>query len=347
MKLNAISIISLILASLSLILTASASDHCDSRNANPSVYHFTIGRTQAAVISDGTLTLSPAGLWSQPQLATEAYRNNFRLGPGQDPPLLLSLNTLYLKRPDGTQILIDTGVGTTNAFGTNPPDGNFQNANLKAIGISPEEIDVVLLTHSHFDHTGNILTPNGSLIFPNALHYISRREFEFFTTDPVDLSTIPIPDNLKQILIQTSQRPLKGIPKTQLRLFDFNTQLLPGIRALKSNHHTPGHVSYNITDISTPHEQLIFTGDLLYDRFVSVQRPWQIPVIDIDREGGIRNRTNWMDVFARDRVKVLMYHYEFPGLGYIVETRGGWDFLPVSYEGDKGVRTVCLKNRYK
>ena len=327
------------LASPSLILTASPSDQCVSPIANPSVYHFAIGKTQAAVVSDGTVTFNPAGLWSQPELAIETYRKNFRVGPGQDPPLRGSLNTLYLKRPDGTQILIDTGVGITNAFGSNPPDGNFQNANLKAIGISPEDIDVVLLTHAHFDHTGNIVTANGSLVFPNALHYISRREFEFFTTDPVDLSTALVPEAMKQIVIQTSQRALNGIPKEQLRLFEFNSEVIPGIRAIKSNFHTPGHVSYNITDdASTPGERLIFTGDLFYDRFISVQRPWQIPAVDTDREGGIRNRTYWMNVFAKESAKVLIYHQEFPGLGYIVETREGWDLVPVPYEGSKGVK---------
>ena len=80
---------------------------------------------------------------------------------------------------DGSVVLLDTGLGYPG------PDGVPQiHRNLLEAGISPTEVDKVLLTHLHRDHAGGCVTEDpgsGSLhvTFPNARYYVQRREMEY------------------------------------------------------------------------------------------------------------------------------------------------------------------------
>ena len=79
---------------------------------------------------------------------------------------------------DDKLVLIDTGV--RDAFG--PVAGQMM-TNLKAAGISPEAVDVVLLTHMHLDHLGGMLTATGKAVFPNAHVYVAEEDYKFWTSD--------------------------------------------------------------------------------------------------------------------------------------------------------------------
>lgn len=321
----------------SRIVSAEPPNFCRGQGANPAVYHFSLGSTQAAVISDGDIEV-PTTFLSEPSLAARALRRNFRLGDGPDAVASFSLNTLYLKRPDGTQIIIDTGGGSSTAM------GGFQVENLKAAGIRPEDINVVLISHGHFDHLGNIVGENGTLTYPNARHYISRVEFQFYTTDPVNLDALRLPDGFTQTFIEVAQRNLRGIPREKLRLFEFWDEVLPGIQAIPTTYHSPGHVSFKIRD---GNNVLLYLGDALVEKSISVSNPWFRFGTETDPERGVTGRAELLTSLAAQRTTILMYHEAFPGLGNIGETEFAWDFKPIGYASKSGVRTICPAPGYK
>ena len=307
---------------------------CRGEGSNPAVYHFSIGRTQAAVISDGIITIT-TDIFSEPAVAENALRQNFRLDGNNTSNF--AVNTLYLKRPDGIQILIDTGNGNTA-----PPNGGEQIANLRSIGVRPEDIDYLLLSHSHFDHIGGVLKPDGSLMFPNAVHFVSRIEFNFYTAPNVDLSPLSVPPALPQAFIdlfrEVPARVFSAIPRNKLRLFDFNGPVLPGIVPRLASHHTPGHAIFEIQDGM---DRLIYTGDALGEESTQINVFTLRFLTEIDRNAGVTNRFKLLSQLTQSRSQALVYHEPFPGLGNVAKTEFSFEFKPIRYQSTAGVQTRC------
>jgi glyoxylase-like metal-dependent hydrolase (beta-lactamase superfamily II) len=94
----------------------------------------------------------------------------------------LACRSLFLQTDDGRNILFD--VGTGNFFDPKHSDryaieGKFELLNsLKNVGIAEKDIDIIILSHLHFDHAGGVLSAYGQdpqrLLFPNAKYYVSR-----------------------------------------------------------------------------------------------------------------------------------------------------------------------------
>lgn len=75
------------------------------------------------------------------------------------------------------RILIDTGAGPLG-----PATGRIRES-LDRYGFSPDQIDLVILSHLHPDHIGGLLTPEGELSFPNAEFLVSKSEHDFWMSE--------------------------------------------------------------------------------------------------------------------------------------------------------------------
>jgi glyoxylase-like metal-dependent hydrolase (beta-lactamase superfamily II) len=132
-------------------------------------YRFQIGKFQCTAVSDGTLTYAPptfpppaALLFANaPKEELEETLREHKLQPEQWVEWISSYICLVVDTPE-CRVLVDTG-----ADGLAPTTGKLQE-NLKAEGISSEEIDMVLLTHGHPDHIGGNTDADGKPAFPNA-----------------------------------------------------------------------------------------------------------------------------------------------------------------------------------
>jgi glyoxylase-like metal-dependent hydrolase (beta-lactamase superfamily II) len=93
---------------------------------------------------------------------------------------------------------------------------------------------------------------------------------------------------------------------------------LPGIVAIDSAGHTPGHISLLLTSGS---ERLLITADAVQNNHIAMAHPdWQ-PVADMDSAKAAQSRRQVLELAATDRLEVLCYHLPFPGLGR-VERKG-------------------------
>ena len=223
------------------------------RNVLPPAWQrFKIGEFEATIVSDGSLPLGkpePAFPASPPAEIQKLLTSNF-LDPGS---ATLEQNILILNT--GRQlILFDTGMGesmgaASKMFG--PTTGKLL-ANMRAAGIEPEQIDLVVLTHAHCDHCWGLVDADGKRVFPNAQVAISEIDLKFWTDDANKKGPefmVPFIDGAKKNL---------GAYKDRMVMVKDEQPVVPGVVAISSPGHTFGHTCYAITSGNTT---VVNTGD--------------------------------------------------------------------------------------
>ncbi len=117
------------------------------------------------------------------------------------------------------------------------------NPNLKALGIAPEDIDTVILTHGHPDHIGGNTDSEGKPTFPNARYVMWQDEWDFWTSEQAELK---LDEHVREVLLQVARKNLPPI-QAQLDLINHETEIVPGIQAIAAPGHTPGHMALAIS----------------------------------------------------------------------------------------------------
>lgn len=202
-----------------------------------------------------------------------------------------------LVRDSGRNVLIDTGLG--------PKVGGALMASLAKAGVAPDTIDDVLITHSHGDHVGGLVTATGTLAFPKAAIHMSAAEWAWMKQkgDPALVATI----------------------STKVRIFQPGGAILRNIVAVSIPGHTPGHVGYRI-GIGSHH--LMDIGDLAHSTIVSLGHPEWIIGYDNNGVEGRTNREAWLARLAKSGERVFSPHFPYPGVGRIVKRGSGYAWLP-------------------
>ncbi len=189
----------------------------------------------------------PRPIWERTQPADQGHR--------------IDLATRCLLIIDDTQTtLIDVGIGTRwserhrEIFKISGQDPRFVTA-LGRHGLTPEEIDHVILTHLHFDHVGGLsyLDEQGELrpSFPNATHWVQRRQWGWaFHPSPRDEGSFR-PDDFA--FLDTPDGP-------DLQLLDGPCRPLDGIELFPCDGHTFG---MQIANIETPDQNYLYLADLI------------------------------------------------------------------------------------
>lgn len=167
-------------------------------------------------------------------------------------PVAIAMN-FFLIEADGKKILVDAGVDNLDQFidedlraslGLHEKGSTLDE--LKRIGVAPEEVDILLLTHLHFDHSANIH------LFPNARIILSETEWRFVTTPGNDLSLTraAFPRGPIAFLIDEAWE--------RLELFEKEIEVVPGVRAILTGGHSPGH---SIVTVETGDGLVVLPGD--------------------------------------------------------------------------------------
>ncbi|HOP06155.1 MAG TPA: MBL fold metallo-hydrolase [candidate division Zixibacteria bacterium] len=170
-----------------------------------------------------------------------------RLIEADEDNLIPMVTNLFVLKAHGKNMLFDAGLGDSlsdkekKIYGTR---GESQlEAGLARLGLNPEDIDYVLLTHLHTDHAaGAVKKIKEEFVprFPNALYYLSRTEFDLAMTPDERTAAVYIPERLKALK-----------RSGQVHFVECDSQLFPGIRALFTGGHTRGHYALEITSGDT------------------------------------------------------------------------------------------------
>jgi glyoxylase-like metal-dependent hydrolase (beta-lactamase superfamily II) len=211
-------------------------------------------------------------------------------------------------------ILIDIGAGHKYQ----PTDGRLAD-NLAAAAIDPGAVTKVVFSHAHPDHIWATLDESGRLRFPNATYYVGAVEWDFWT-DPDFL--INMPPALHDFA-RGAQRDL-GAVRERVVMLQPGDEVVTGLQALATPGHTPGHLSFE----AAGGDGLLITVDVANNELVSFEHPdWRFGY-DTDPDLAIRTRGTLLDRIAKDRMRLLGYHWAYPGLGFAERHGGGFHFTP-------------------
>ena len=280
----------------------------------PSFYRFKLGTIEITVVSDGTLAFPAETLWGdRAEDARGLLTSTFQ--PSR--PVKLQINTI-LVNTGGKLVLIDAGCGVDKFQKTT---GGLI-GNLATAGFAPGDIDMVLLTHAHFDHLWGISdSENASLLFPSAEFVASETEVAFWSAPDL---VGKLPSAQKPLVTQTNLK----LASPRLRLIKAGAEVAPGVTTLDTSGHTPGHMSVHI---SSGREEMLLTGDVVVDSAVSFLHPdWPFD-FDLDLPKGAKTRMAFLDRAAADKTLVSSYHLPFPGFGHVVREGSAYRWLPADW----------------
>jgi glyoxylase-like metal-dependent hydrolase (beta-lactamase superfamily II) len=190
---------------------------------------------------------------------------------------------------------------------------------MEAAGVSPDAITKVALTHAHPDHIWGMLTSEG-LRFPNATYYVAASEWAFWM-DPDYRNHLP---EAFHIFAEGAQRDLNAI-RDRVVMVEPGDEILSGMRVIGTPGHTPGHVSFGLKG----GDGLVITGDALTNEISSFRYPLEPFGFDAISETAIQSRIELLRRAAAERVKLLGFHWTYPGVGFAEVDGSAYRFVPI------------------
>jgi glyoxylase-like metal-dependent hydrolase (beta-lactamase superfamily II) len=231
-----------------------------------------------------------------------------------DGTLPLSIHALVLES-QGQVIVVDTCVGDRPVPGFDDLsniDHGFL-ATLAASGYTPDDVDIVLCTHLHFDHVGwNTRRVDGRWVptFPNARYLFSRVEYEHWDAGG-DGPAVTFGDAVRPVL----EAGLADLVEMDHRIND-------EIRLEPTPGHSPGHVSVRI---SSKGDDAVITGDLVHHPVQFVAPHWHMTA-DGDPARASATRVEFRGRYADSGVRVFGTHFGGPSTGFLEQTPEGYRF---------------------
>jgi glyoxylase-like metal-dependent hydrolase (beta-lactamase superfamily II) len=281
----------------------------------PGFYRLRIGDFRITVLSDGTAPRDLPKIMSKPDAVREVFDASHEAQPVE-----LSINC-FLVETNAQQILVDTGAG--ELFGAT--SGKLVD-NLRDAGYRPDDIDAVLLTHIHGDHSGG-LTVGGRMIFPNATVYVDKDDPAYWL-DPVAAANAPA--DRKTTFRQSQETVDPYVTAGRLRTFDGETELFPGIRTVPEPGHTPGLTGYLMESRG---EGLLLWGDIVHAAEVQFNDPSVTVEYDVDPAAAVASRLRVLGDAAKRGYLVGGAHLSFPGLGHVRAEQNAFSWVPAPYSG--------------
>ena len=271
------------------------------------VHHRRIGDIVVTTLSDGFLEGSMAVMQNISVEESSAMLRALH----RPVPRRTAVNT-FLIRSKGRTALVDTGCGSKMAA-----TGGKLMAHLAAAGVAPAEVDTVLLTHMHPDHSNGLTDDNGQKIFPNAELVMHAAEPRFWLDD----ASMAGHDETSRL--RNFRHAREQIAPYEKRLFE-RGEVFPGVTAMPLPGHTPGHTGYVVAGGS---EQLLIWGDIVHVPEVQVPRPDVTMAFDIDPTAAAATRRRMFDQAASEGMLVAGMHIHFPGFAHVVRDGGSYRML--------------------
>ncbi|WP_184500502.1 MULTISPECIES: MBL fold metallo-hydrolase [Rhizobium] len=273
-------------------------------------HKFKHGRFEITVLSDGYITLTSDIL--MPDGSPEERRSVLgRLGGDADSAPLQT--NIPLIRHGSDLILVDVGAGGN----FQPSDGRLAE-NLGSIGVDPASITKVVFTHVHPDHSGGTTKADGSVQFPNAQYYVNEAEFSFWTDPDFEAKmTEPL-----HVFARGAQRDLSAV-KDRLTVIRPGDEIVTGMNVVSTRGHTPGHISLELAGDGN----LLIAGDVIPNDVVSFENPkWHFG-FDTEPEIALQNRAALLDKAENEKLRMLGYHWSYPGVGYVERNGSSYRFV--------------------
>lgn len=260
-----------------------------------------IGDFKVTALTDGFFELPPSFL----------MKNGEPLRDGPE-SVHLEINAFLVTTADRT-LLVDTGCGPLLG-----PTVNHLADSLALSGKALSDIDAVLCTHIHPDHTNGLIDASGMALFPNAQIFVHQNEIDFWMSDE-QRSKAPEALRIQFEWARQAFEPYAG------RVWPFERgEILQGIEAVPLFGHTPGHSGFQFD--GGGNNQLLIWGDIVHAIELQVRDPDVTVVADLDPEMARSSRRAIFDRVASDDILFAGMHVGFPGFGRLARGGTGYEY---------------------
>lgn len=270
-----------------------------------------LGSATLTTVSDGSLML-PGSFIFDPMPKNE-------LAPilaqyGQDSERLTPECNLALYRDGTNTVLFDVGSGPDFM----PTAGTIVDS-LNAIGLTPEDITHVLFTHAHPDHIWGLLDDFDEPLFYEASYMMGRAEWDYWW-DPETVNTI---GNARAAFAVGAKRRMEAI-EDAVMLFDDGDEVLPGIAALSTPGHTPGHMAFEVRQGT---EAALIVGDAIGNHHVAFAKPGWESGSDQDGITAATTRQMLLDRLSQEQLALVGFHLPDGGMGRVEKEGSAYRFV--------------------
>ena len=281
----------------------------------PAFHRLQVGALRVTVVTDGSnvrpdvtrglvVNASPeqvTGALTAAGIAGTAMRNPY--------------NVTFVETPRGL-VAFDVGTGGVGA------QTGALHANMRAAGLDPAQVALIVHTHFHGDHIGGLATNDGTAIYPQAAVAVPEREWAFWT------------DTGEEARATEGRRPGFALVRRRFAPYAQRTtrfaagaEVAPGIRAIATPGHSPGHTSFMIAD---GNQQALVIGDAVGTPAFFVANPEWYPTFDMDPTLAVETRKRLLDRAASEGMPVIGYHFDMPATGRIERAGNAYRLVPAT-----------------
>lgn len=232
-----------------------------------------------------------------PRAEIDAYQAQY---PGSTANGMFTTHaSAYAVRSQGQTILCDTGFGPGPIAFLNNATGELLN-DMRAKGVDPASVDIVVHTHLHGDHVGWNIAPDGKPNFPNARFIAPQADWDYFNAD-----------------LQNQAQMQQVIPLREMGLLELvsgESTINSEVTTYPTPGHTPGHQSIMV---SSGGDRILITGDLAHHP-AQVDQPDWCSAFDIDQPATARTRADMFAQLEADGIKVAFCHFPEAPFGQLV-----------------------------
>src|SRR6202165_5423894 len=292
---------------------AAAPQHHDQA---PGFYRLKVGDLEVTALYDGTGVFDPHWL-----NGTKATMDGVVKGLHEDPHMLDVVDTGFLVNTGKQLILVDAGAGTWWGGGAL---GRLA-GRLRSAGYSPEEVDLVLVTHLHSDHVGGLTNQDGKRVFPNADVYVAKAESDFWLSPDISAKG---PKDAQPFFQSAQAIAAPYIKAGKWHTFSGSEPIVDCMQLVPLPGHTPGHTGF---EFSSKGQHILFWGDIVHALRVQLAHPEVTVVFDADPAAAAATRIQLLPKLAIEGILIAGPHILFPGLGRLHKEGTGYSWAPVAF----------------
>ncbi|MEA2928953.1 MAG: hypothetical protein QOG38_1381 [Hyphomicrobiales bacterium] len=278
-------------------------------------YRYKVGDIEVTVISDGVnrFKLPDDMVGNVPKDQVEAALSAAHVEKGMfyNPYNPVIVNT------GSKLVLIDTGTGEASNTQSKGAIGQFL-TNAAAAGYKPEDFDAVIISHYHGDHVNGLLKADNAITFPNAEILVPANEHKFWMDDG---EMARAPKGRIEGLFKNNRRVFSGEVLKRLRTYDWDKEVVPGITAVGTPGHSPGHTSHIVSSGSG---KVYVQADVTHVPFLFVRNPGWHAFYDQDAAMAETTRRKVYDMLSAEKMMVQGFHYPFPSHAYVEKSGNGY-----------------------
>jgi glyoxylase-like metal-dependent hydrolase (beta-lactamase superfamily II) len=288
----------------------------------PGFYRYKVGDYECTSINDGARTFPMPDKFvvnvakdEALAAADAAYMPKGMVTVPFNPQLINTGNKL---------ILIDAGNGVANLEPSKGAVGRTLQ-NLAAAGVDPKNIDVVLLSHLHPDHTNGIRAADGSMAFPNAEIMVPSVDWAFWTSDE---NTAKAQSNeMMKNYFANVKKTFAGI-ESKVTKYEWDKEVAPGITSISTPGHTPGHTSFAV---ASGNSKILIQSDVTNIPELFLRNPdWHV-AFDVDGDLAQQTRHKFYDMAAAEKMTVVGFHFTFPSVGHVEKDGAKYRLIPSAW----------------